>query len=435
MIKDTPVIQSSNYPIIPVRVKKGCDEPIKRGMPWIYAGELIDSSELLTIPPGSLVSIENHKGQRLGIGYYNGRSQIACRVLTLGNEAIDVRFFKQRLEKARAQREKLIGVPYYRLIHSEADGLPGLLVDRFGDALVVQVGTAGMEALQSMWLQALEEVLQPKTIMLRNDAASRVKEGLKKEVKLIPSPLGGGSGWGLSGKIASNNAPLPASPLLGEGLVVEVQENNCLYYADLEHGQKTGWFYDQRDNRKMIADLAKGKTLVDIYSHSGGFGILAAKQGAAMVTMVDSSALALELAMKAAQRNGVDKSCVTLQGDAFEMMERLAQEGKTYDIVLADPPAFVKSRKDIISGLKGYAKVARLAAALVAPGGYLFVASCSHHAGRSAFNKAVLEGVEKAGFRAEIVKQTGAAPDHPRHPALPQNEYLKGILLRVKRQG
>ena len=431
MTKAFSVIQSSGHPVIPIRIKKGCDAAIRQGVPWIYAGELIDSSELLTIPPGSLVSIENHKGQRIGIGYYNGRSQIACRVLTFGNEAIDVRFFKQRLEKARAQRDKLIGVPYYRLIHSEADGLPGLLVDRFGDALVVQVGTAGMEALQSVWLQALEEVLQPKTIMLRNDTASRSKEGLKKEVKILPCPIGGGLGWGHSGESTINNAPLPTSPLMGEGLIVEVQENGCIYYADLEHGQKTGWFYDQRDNRKMIADLAKGKTLVDIYSHSGGFGIIAAKYGAASVMMVDSSALALELAMKAAMRNEVADRCTALQGDAFEMMERLAKEGKTFDIVLADPPAFVKARKDIISGLKGYTKVARLAAALVAPGGYLFVASCSHHAGRSAFNKAVLEGVEKAGFRAEILKQTGAAPDHPRHPALPQNEYLKGALLNL----
>ena len=389
---------------IPIRVKKNSETAVLKGMPWIYAGELIDSSELLSIPSGSLVSIENHKGQRIGTGYFNGRSQIACRVLTLDREKIDSEFFKHRFIQALAQREKLIGVPYYRLIHSEADGLPGLLVDRFGDALVVQVGTAGMELMQPLWLQALEEIMHPQAIVLRNDTAARALEGLKKEVK-----------W------------LKGNPVS----LVEVQENGCIYYSDLEHGQKTGWFYDQRDNRKMIAAVAKNKTLIDIYSHSGGFGIIAAKQGASEVTMVDSSALALEVAIKAAKRNDVDDRCTTIKGDAFEVMERLAKEGKTFDLVLADPPAFVKSRKDISVGLKGYAKVARLAAKLVKPGGYLFVASCSHHAGRSAFNKAVLEGVEKAGCNAEIIKQTGASPDHPRHPALPQNEYLKGILLKL----
>ena len=377
---------------------------MRKGMPWVYAGELVDSSELLLIPSGSLVSVENPKGQRIATGYFNHRSQIACRILTLAQEPVDVAFFTRRFRKALEMRDTLIGVPYYRLIHSEADGLPGLLVDRFGDALVIQVGTAGMELLQPMWLEALETLLQPKTIILRNDTASRLLEGLVKEVK-----------W------------LKGDPIK----FVELIENGCTYFADLEHGQKTGWFYDQRDNRKLIAGLSKGKTLIDIFSHSGGFGIVAASEGAKDVTMVDSSALALELAMKAAQRNGVSERCKVLQGDAFAVMERLAKDGQAFDIVLADPPAFVKSKKDIASGLKGYEKVSRLAAALVATGGHLFVASCSHHAGRSAFNKAVLDGVTKAGRSAEIVKQTGASGDHPRHPSLAQNEYLKGILLRI----
>lgn len=385
----------------PLRLKKGADDAIRAGMPWIYASDIIESSELLMVPPGSLVSIENHKGHPIGTGYYNVKSQIACRVLTLSRETIDTAFFAARFTKALALREKLIKVPYYRLVHSEPDGLPGLLIDRFGDILVAQVGTAGMENLLPMWLAALESLLHPQAIVLRNDIAARELEGLKQEVKLL-----------------KGNAPE----------LVEVQENDCTYLADLMRGQKTGWFYDQRDNRKMIADMAKGKTLLDVYSHSGGFGLLAAKAGA-QVTMVDSSKLALELAEKAAGLNKV--RCDYVQGDAFAVMEKLAGEGKQFDIVLADPPAFVKSKKDIAAGLKGYEKVARLAAALVKPGGHLFVASCSHHAGRSAFNKAVLDGVNKAGRQAEILKQTGAAPDHPRHGSLPQSEYLKGILLRI----
>jgi 23S rRNA (cytosine1962-C5)-methyltransferase len=374
-------------------------------MPWIYASDIIDSSELLHLPAGSLVAVENHKGQSLATGYYNARSQIACRILSLSRERIDVNFFKARIEKALAIRQRLVGVPYYRLVHSEADGLPGLLVDRFGEHLVVQTGTAGMDKLQTLWLPALEQVLAPKTIILRNDIPARQLEGLTREVKLV-----------------KGEAPD----------FIEVQENGCVYYADLIRGQKTGWFYDQRDNRKMIAAMAAGKTVLDVYSHSGGFGVLAAMRGASRVSMVDSSKLALELAVKAARHNGVEKCCAVLAGDAFETMERLRQQGDKFDIVLADPPAFVKSRKDIASGLKGYEKVARQAAALVKPGGLLFVASCSHHASRSAFNKAVLNGTGKAGLRAEIIKQTGAAADHPRHPALPQNEYLKGILLTIR---
>ncbi len=392
------------HPLCPLRLKKGCDDAVRKGMPWIYASDIIQSSELLHVPPGSLVSIENHKGQPIGVGYFNARSQIACRMLTVAREPIDVAFFKARLGKALALREKLIGVPYYRLAHSESDDVPGLLVDRFGDVLVAQAGTAGMEQLQPLWLEALEQVLKPRAVILRNDVAARKLEGLTEEVKVIA----------------------PA----GRDYVVEVHENNGIYYADLLRGQKTGWFYDQRDNRRMIAGLAKDKTLLDVYAHSGGFGVLAAKSGATSVMLVDSSKLALELADKAAKRNGV--SCDTIQGDAFDTMEQLHKEGKTFDIVLADPPAFVKSRKDIASGLKGYAKVAKLAARLVAPGGRLFIASCSHHAGRSAFNKVVLDGIAKAGRGADIIKQTGAAPDHPRHKQLPQNEYLKGLLLKLE---
>jgi 23S rRNA (cytosine1962-C5)-methyltransferase len=389
--------------IVPVRLKKDKEEAIRRGFPWIYAGDFIESSELLAVPAGSLVAIENVKGQALGTGYFNAGSQIAARVLTLTNEKIDEAYFTRRLEKALSIREKLIGVPYYRLVHSEPDGLPGLLIDRFGDIAVAQAGTAGMEALQKLWLPALDKLLQPSAIVLRNDTASRKLEGLAQEVRAV------------KGEVPE---------------LVEVRENGCVYFADLIKGQKTGWFYDQRDNRKMIADLAKGKSLLDVYSHSGGFGVLAARAGA-QVMMVDSSKLALELAARAATEKGAEKHCATLQGDAFETLQKLARENKRYDIVLADPPAFVKSKKDIGAGIKGYEKVAKLAAALAAPGGLLFVASCSHHASRGAFNKAVLDGVRKAGREANILKQTGAAPDHPRHPMLPQSEYLKGLLLQL----
>jgi 23S rRNA (cytosine1962-C5)-methyltransferase len=388
--------------VIPVRLKKGKEAPVAKGYPWIFASDIIDSSEWRLTAAGSLVSVENHKGERLGIGYVNPASQIACRVLTLANETIDALFFKRRLERAMVFRQKHIDVPYYRLVHSEADGLPGLLIDRFGGTYVVQVGTAGMDALKPLWAMAMESLLQPEAIVLRNDASARELEKLPREVQVMKG----------------------AVPEL-----VEVLENGFVYYADLLKGQKTGWFYDQRDNHKMVAERAKGKTVLDMYAHSGGFGLLAAKMGAKEVTLVDSSSLALELAKKAADKNGV--GATYKRGDAFELMEKLAGEGKRYDIVIADPPPFVKTKKDIAAGLKGYAKMAKLAAALVAPGGHMFAASCSHHASRGAFAKAVMDGTGKAGREAQVVKQTGAAPDHPRHLLLPQSEYLKGILLHI----
>jgi 23S rRNA (cytosine1962-C5)-methyltransferase len=388
-----------------IRLKKGKEKTILSGMPWVYASDIIESSELMLLPAGDLVAIETHKGQFIGIGYFNAHSQIACRVLALQREAIDVAFFKKRFEAALATREKLAAVPYYRLVHSEADGLPGLLIDRFGDACVVQVGTAGMEALQPLWMAALEQVIAPKAIVLRNDFASRGLEGMGQGVSVFKGEI---------------------SPL------VEVHENGCIYLADLIKGQKTGWFYDQRDNRRMMAGYSKDKTVVDIYSHSGGFGLLAAKEGAVSVTLVDSSALALDSANQAAARNGVESRLFYRQGDAFAVMEQMGKNGETFDIVLADPPAFVKTKKDMTAGLKGYEKVARLATRLVKEGGLLFVASCSHHAQRQQFNKAVQDGVAKAGRKAKLLKQTGAAADHPRHAMLRQNEYLKGILLQLQ---
>lgn len=392
-------------PLVPLRVKKGVESGVRAGTPWVFASDIIESSELMLRPLGSLVQVETHKGERVGTGYYNSKSQIACRILTLVNEPIDEAFFASKLQAALRLRERIVDVPYYRLVHSEADGLPGLLIDRFGGVLVVQVGTAGMEALQPLWMPALQALLKPCTVILRNDAAARALEGLANTVEVLGEAV---------------------PPML------EVRENGATYFSDLAHGQKTGWFFDQRDNRRMIAALAPGKSLIDIYSHSGGFGVLAAKYGAAEVVMVDSSKLALDLARKAVIANALATPCEMLQGDAFAVMQQLNAQGRQFDIVLADPPAFVKTKKDIASGMKGYEKVARLAATLGKPGGLLFVASCSHHAGRSAFNKSVIDGVRKAGYKPVVIKQTGAGADHPKHPALRESEYLKGILLRLE---
>ncbi|MBY0407114.1 MAG: class I SAM-dependent rRNA methyltransferase, partial [Rickettsiales bacterium] len=388
-------------PLSPLRVKKPVEAQVKAGMPWVYASDIVYSSELDLLPGGSLVSIENARGEFLGIGYYNGASQIACRVLSLKNEAIDAAWFEKRIGRALGIREKAVGVPYYRLVHSEGDFLPGLLLDRFGDVLVAQCGTAGMEMLMPHWLSAVEKLLAPKAIVLRNDAGTRAKEGLALESTVIKGDISG---------------------------LVELQENGCWYFADVLKGQKTGWFFDQRENRAMMAQLSRGKRVVDIYSHSGGFGVLAAKAGAEAVTLVDSSGLALELAQATASKNGVSVAC--MQGDAFAVMEKLFEAGERFDVVLADPPAFVKSKKDIAAGLKGYEKVVRMAAKLCVPGGVLFTASCSHYAGRGAFEKAVVAGAKASGFSPRIAQRTGAGVDHPVHAMLPAKSRISGRPVR-----
>lgn len=387
---------------ITIRLQKSHEKEILNGAPWVMTHQVVESSEWQTAEAGSLATLETSRGEFVAICLLNPNSHIVCRVLTRRKEAIDGAFFARLFERALAKREALYKEPYYRLTHAEADDLPGLVVDRYGDIVVIQVTSAGMEKLQPFWLKALEDLVQPQGILLRNDVPSRKLEGLTQEVKIIKGEI---------------------PPL------VEVHENGCIYLADLVNGQKTGWFYDMRDNRKKVAEYCKGKTMLDVFSHSGGFGLLAAKVGAT-VTMVDASELALKLGQQAAERNGV--SVQAIKGDAVAVMQKLAGEGKIYDVVVADPPAYVKSKKDIASGMKGYAKVAEHAAKLVADGGILFTASCSHHASRGSFNNAVMEGIAKAGRRAEILAQTGASGDHPKHPHLPQNEYLKGLLMVIR---
>jgi len=382
-------------------LQRGKEAAIREGFPWVYRGDMTESSALLTAEPGSLVEIRTHKGEWVALGYYNPHSQIAARVLSMKSEVIDTAFFMARIKRALEKREALLGAPYYRLIHSESDGLPGLLVDRFGDILVCQVGAAGMEKLQAFWVQALEELVKPQSILLRNDVEVRAHEGLPLEVKLLKGTLPG---------------------------QVEILENGCRYFAELKEGQKTGWFFDQRDNHLFAANRARGKTVLDVYSHSGGFGILAAMKGATQVVMVDSSRLALDLARKAAEVNGVIRRCEFIEGQAFEVMEKL---NASFDMVLADPPAFIKSKQHLAAGLKGYEKVAKFAAARVAPGGMLMVASCSHHALPVLLRKSVTAGVKKAGRTAKILRESGAAADHPVHPKLPQSAYLKAIWMEL----
>ena len=387
-----------------VRLKKQHEAAIRKGYPWVYEGQLVDSSEYLHFQPGELVALQTIRGEPLGVGIFNAKAAIQFRMLSARSEPIDQAFFVALLKKALTKREKLYDQPYYRLVHSEADGLSGLVIDRFDDVCVAQVSAAGMERLAPLWQGALKELLNSKTLVLRNDIPSRVYEGLAQEVKVIGAPISG---------------------------LVEAHENGCIYLADVLRGQKTGWFYDMRDNRLRLAKLAVGKTMLDSFSHSGGFGLLAAKMGAKHVTMVDSSALALDIANQAAALNALQAGYECIKSDAVGFMLAQAKKGVSYDVVIADPPAYVKSKKDIHSGMRGYEKVAKAASALVAEGGILFIASCSHHATMSAFRQAALAGIKAAGKQATILSEVGASADHAVHPQLPQNTYLKGLIIKI----
>jgi 23S rRNA (cytosine1962-C5)-methyltransferase len=301
-------------------------------------------------------------------------------------------------------RERLYPGGCYRLIHAEADGLPGTVIDRYGDVVTLQVNTAGMERLEPALLEAVERVLAPATVVLRNDSAARQLEGLKPETKIVKGAIDG---------------------------PVALTENGRRFFADLAEGQKTGWFYDQRDNRAAVARLAAGRRVLDLYTYAGGFAVLAACAGAGEVVAVDRSERALSLAGQAAQANGVAERCRFIRAEAFAELERLGQAGERFDIVVADPPAFVKSKKELNQGARGYRKLARLASGLVTPGGSFFIASCSHHVDVPLFAEQVRRGLSDAGRAGRILQTAGAAADHPVHPHLPESAYLKGQLLQL----
>lgn len=394
---------SSTYPVI--RVLPGRHKRAKSGHPWLYSNEIAMDNTAKKLPPGGLVRVEAASGEILGIAMFNPHPLVSARFLTRNPVAvIDAGFLAERLTAAHDLRERLFPGGFYRLIHAEADGMPGLVIDRFGDAIVVQANTAGMDRLLPDLLAAIDLVLAPKIVVLRNDSSARTMEKLDSAVRVAKGTL---------------NGP------------IELQENGARFLADLETGQKTGWFYDQRDNRAAVAALAQGGRVLDLYSYGGGFAIAAARAGAREVTAIDRSQPALDLAARAAALNGVDAACRFERSEAFAELERLGAKGERFDIVVADPPAFVKSKKDLAAGIRGYRKLARLSASLVARGGVLFIASCSHNVEVADFAEQIRRGLEDAERSGRILRTSGAAPDHPVHPHLPESAYLKAELLQL----
>jgi 23S rRNA (cytosine1962-C5)-methyltransferase len=385
-----------------VRLKPREGRRARAGAPWVFSNEVDMSAQTKALAPGTVVDVTFDDGQPLGTGYFNPKSLIAVRLLdTALDTVIGTGFFVRRIERALALRTALIPRPFYRLVHSEADGLPGLTLDRFGDTVVAQITTAGMELLIDPLLAALEKTIAPVNVILRNDTPSRSLEGLDEYVRAARGEIGR----------------------------VAVEENGLRYFADLGAGQKTGWYYDQRDNHAFMAGLAKGKSVLDAYSYTGGFGIACAKAGASEVVCLDSSAPALALAEESAAANSV--AIKPVKADAFEELERLAAAKERFDIVIADPPPFVRARKDLEPGAKAYRKLARLAADVTAPGGFLLLASCSHNMPADRFAAECAAGIARAGRKAALIRQAGAGPDHPVHPLLPETAYMKALVYAL----
>jgi len=388
-----------------ITLKAGEHRRLLGGHPWVYSNEIVMDAAAKALPLGATVRLVANDGRALGTAMFNPRTLIAARLWSRDpQENVDRAFLAARLQRALALREKLFDAPFYRLVHAEADGLPGTVIDRYGKTLAVQVNCAGVEQLLPELLGALDDVVQPKTVLLRNSGGMRTLEGLESYERVAKGDLDGPVG---------------------------IAENGARFLADLGGGQKTGWFFDQRDNRALVAGLAREARVLDVYCYSGGFALLAAKAGAREVLAIDSSEPALALAAQAAQLNGVAQLCRFERGDAFETLAALAGRGEKFDIVVADPPAFVKSRKELNQAARGYRKLARLSARAVAPGGFLFIASCSHHMTPELFAEQVARGLLDAERQGRILKSVGAAADHPVHPALPESAYLKGLLIAL----
>jgi 23S rRNA (cytosine1962-C5)-methyltransferase len=396
---------ASPYPVIRLRPKTDA-RPIRHGAPWVFAGELVTDRRTRALAPGTVALLEDAERAPLGIVAVNPASKIMARMLDRDAGArIDAGWLAARLTRALELRERLHDAPFYRLVHAEADGLPGVVIDRFGDTAVIQPNAAWAEALLPEIAQSVRDVTGVTSVLKNAAGRARALEGLDE------------AGGVLAGQAPDGPVPVPM--------------NGATYMADLTGGQKTGLFYDQRPNHAFAARLAGGARVLDVFSHVGGFALAALAGGADRALAVDGSAPALDLARAGAERTGVAERLEARRGDAFEVMEALAAEGARFDLVICDPPAFAPSKQALEKGLRAYERVARLAASLVVPGGYLGLCSCSHAADLSRFRTACTRGIGRAGRAGALIHTGFAGPDHPQHPHLAESGYLKALFYRL----
>ncbi|WP_375281657.1 RSP_2647 family RNA methyltransferase [Pseudooctadecabacter sp.] len=379
---------------------------IRHGFPWVFANEMVMDRRTKGLSHGGLVILEDAERKPLGLGTINPKSKIAVRMLDRDTEAvIDQAWFAARIQTALDHRARLYPDPFYRLIHAEADGLPGVVIDRFGDVAVVQPNASWADRMFDMLSAALVEVTGCTTVIKNGTGRARSLEGLDEEM-------------------AVTTGPAPSGP-------IPVPMNGATYMADVMGGQKTGLFFDQRPNHAFAAQLAHGARVLDVFSHVGGFSLAALAGGAASALAVDGSAPALELAQIGAEASGVADRFETRQGDAFDVLEALGKAKERFDVVICDPPAFAPSKPAIEKGMRAYERVARLATPLVKEGGYLVLCSCSHAADLKRFRDASARGIGKGGKRGMLVNTGFAGPDHPLLPQLAESGYLKALTFRL----
>ncbi|SDE39327.1 class I SAM-dependent rRNA methyltransferase [Rhodobacter capsulatus] len=391
-------------PVVRLRPKAEA-RAIRHGFPWVYADELVTDRRTQGLTPGVIATLEDAERRVLGTVTVNPKSKIIARMLDRDAEApIDRDWIAARLSRALDLRTRLFDQPFYRLVHAEADGLPGVIIDRFGDVAVVQPNAAWAEALIGDLCAALVAVTGVTTVIKNGSGRSRGLEGLPEETVVL---CGGVDG------------PVP------------VTMNGATYMADVLGGQKTGLFFDQRPNHAFAARLARGARVLDVFSHVGGFALACLAGGAETALAVDASAAALDLATKGAAAMGQGARFATRQGDAFATLEALATEGAQFEVVICDPPAFAPNKQSLDAGLRAYERVARLAAPLVAPGGYIVLCSCSHAADLVAFRNASARGLGRGGRRAQLLHTGFAGPDHPMLPQLAESAYLKSLVFRL----
>ncbi len=378
---------------------------IRHGFPWVYADEVVSDRRTMAMAPGTFAVLEDGLRRPMGLVTVNPKSKIIGRMLDFDiHTVIDQAWFERRLSHAFALRSRLYDAPFYRLVHAEADGLPGIVIDRFGDTAVIQPNAAWAEVHLDTLIAALMAVTGVTNIVKNGSGRSRTLEGLGEEVAVVRGTVDG---------------PVP------------VLMNGATYMADLTHGQKTGIFYDQRPNHAFAAGLAKGARVLDVFAHVGGFGLAALAAGADTVLAVDGSAPALMLAERGAHAMGVSERFTTRQGDAFDVLEALATTGAQFDLVVCDPPAFAPGKASLEAGLRAYERVSRMAASLVAPGGYLVLCSCSHAADLASFRNASARGIGRAGRRGQLIHTGFAGADHPMLPQLAESGYLKALFFRL----
>jgi len=386
-----------------LRLKRNEDRRLHAGHLWIFSNEVDTQQTPLTkFKPGELVRVLAHNDRALGLAYVNPQSLISARMLETW-QLPDTAWLVSRIRAALRLRERLYPKPYYRLVYGESDGLPGLVVDRYGSACVVQIGTAGMERLKQEIQDALMEVLQCEALLFKNDGSARELEGLPSYQEVAKGRFD------------------------GPGIVVE---DGLEFQVSLAEGQKTGWFFDQAANRRTFAKyIRESARMLDVFSYVGAWGVRAARGGAREVLCVDSSAAALELAASNAERNR--HTVRTVKGDAFDVLEDLAKQGGGFDRVVIDPPAFAKRKKDLPKALAAYKRLNQLAMQVMVDDGILVSCSCSHHVSSEDLQETIAKAARATGKHLQILEMGGQAPDHPVHPAIPETRYLKTYFCRV----